>query len=167
MTEKTPRAWAWPVGIAVGLGGVGIANAIMISIALTHPSAPASTDHWAESLAWDQELALRERSVALGWSIAAIGWRDESLELRLVDAQGRELAGLRGAITLERSDTTAHDLRVELRELGEGRYRADGTAAQTGLVRLTLDVENPSGERFVTRQQLELGTLPELAEALR
>jgi nitrogen fixation protein FixH len=161
MTEQ--RAWAWPVGIAVGLGFVVIANAIMITIALTHPSAPASADHWAESLAWDEELALRERSAALGWSLAAIGWRDESLELRLLDAQGRALTGLSGTVTLERSDTADHDLRLELRELGEGRYVADG-AAQAGLVRLTLAVVDASDQRFVTRQQLELGELPLLEE---
>lgn len=166
MTEQH-RAWAWPVGIAVGLGLVGVANAIMISIAISHPSAPASVDHWAESLAWDRELALRERSVALGWSIAAIGWSGESLELRLIDGEGRSLPGLRGTVTLERSDTVDTDLRIELRERGEGRYLADKAAAQTGLVRLTLDVSNAAGDRFVTRQQLDLGTLTTLAEVSR
>lgn len=163
MTEQR-RAWAWPVGIATGLGLVVIANAIMISIAISHPSTPASDDHWAESLAWDQELALREHSVALGWSIAAIGWQGEGLALRVVDRDGRSLAGLRGTVTLERADTAAHDLRVELRELEDGRYLADGAADQRGLVRLTLDVTDTNGERFVTRQQLELETLPTLDE---
>lgn len=160
------RTWGWPVGIVVGLGTVAIANAIMISIAISHPSAPASTDHWAESLAWDQELALREHSLALGWSLAAIGWHGQDLELRLIDAQGQALTGLHGTITLQRSDTADRDLRVELLELERGRYLAAGATDHSGLVRLTLDVMSPSGERFVARQQLDLGALPVLAETM-
>lgn len=160
-------SWSWPVGIATGLGLVVAANAIMIAIAISHPSAPASTDHWAESLAWDHELALRDRSVALGWSIAALGRHGDGLALRVIDREGRALAGLRGTVTLERADTAAHDLRVELRELDAGRYLADGAASQRGLVRLTLDVVNQAGERFVTRQQLELDALPLLEEVRR
>jgi nitrogen fixation protein FixH len=159
-----PRAWGWPIGIVIGLGSVAIANAIMITIALSNPSTPASRDHWAESLAWDRELELRERSAALGWSIASIGWQGrERLELRLIDAQGQPLVGLRGSATLERSDTANHDLRVALRELGEGRYSVDDLPSKTGLVRLTLDVERESGERFVAHQRLELGALPEVS----
>ncbi len=154
------RSWAWPVGIAVGLGCVGIANAIMISIALSNPSTPASADHWAESLAWDQELELRERSAALGWALTGVARLDgDRLAVALVDAQGRPLTGLRGSLSLERSDSAAHDVRLELRELGEGRYEASGAPAR-GLVRLTLDVEDRQGRRFVTRQQLELDALP-------
>ncbi|MFO7562299.1 MAG: FixH family protein [Enhygromyxa sp.] len=163
--SENQRAWGWPVGIAVGLGAVGVANAIMVTIALTNPSTPASTDHWAESLTWDRELEQRERSAALGWSIASIAWHDparDRMELRLVDAEGRPVPGLRGTVTLERSDTAAHDARVELRELGSGRYLADGVASKTGLVRLTLEVERSTGERFVSRQRLELGALPEV-----
>jgi nitrogen fixation protein FixH len=170
MTEQRDRAWGWPLGIGIGLGLVGVANAIMISIALSHPSAPASTDHWAESLAWDRELELREHSAALGWSITTIAWRDQArdrLELRLVDGDGRPLVGLRGSVTLERSDSAEHDLRLELRELGEGRYLADGTPARAGLVRLTVDVEDRQGERFVARRQIELDGIPVLTnEAL-
>ncbi len=163
---QTRRAWGWPVGIVVGLGFVGVANAIMISIALSHPSAPAAEDHWAESLTWDRELELRERSAALGWSIETIGWRDEGRErvqLRVVDGDGRPLAGLRGNVTLQRSDTANRDVRLELLDLGDGRYLTDGAAAKAGLVRLTLDVEDPRGERFVSRRQITLDELPVLA----
>lgn len=158
-----PRAWGWPVGIATGLGLVVVANAIMITIAISHPSAPASADHWAESLAWDRELELRQRSAALGWSIAAIGWADQSLQLQLVDVDGRPLVGLRGSVTLERADTAAHDVRLDLRELGSGVYVVDDVPIATGLVRSTLDVEDRHGRRFVTRRPLELGALPEVS----
>jgi len=167
-----PRSY-WPVGIVVGLGAVIVANAIMITIAVSNPSMPAAQDHWAESLAWDRELELRERSAALGWSVAGLGWTDagrEGVGLDLVDREGRALTGLRGSVAIERADTLDQDVRVELRELGEGRYVVDApnqAIAQTGLVRLTLDVQAVTGERFVVRQALDLAAVPVLEAAPR
>ena len=166
MSENSPpqaRAWGWPVGIVVGLGLVVVANAIMISIALSNPSTPAASDHWAESLDWDRELDLRERSAALGWSVATIAWSNadrNGVELLLVDAHERPLIGLRGSVALERSDSAEQDVRLELRELGDGRYAAGPVPASRGLVRSTVDVEDRHGERFMTRQQIALDELP-------
>jgi nitrogen fixation protein FixH len=160
------RGLAWPIGIAVGLGAVVIANAIMITIALSNPSAPAAKDHWAESLRWEQELEQRQRSAALGWSIASLAWREpghERIELRLIDRDGAPLVGLRGTLTLQRSDTAAYDVELDLVELGEGRYLADGEPNTSGLVRLTLTVERDT-QRYVSQQQIELGALPVISE---
>lgn len=162
-----------PFFIILGLGAVVVANAIMITIAVSNPSLPAAQDHWAESLSWDRELAQRERSAALGWSLAGLGWSDagrERLGLDLVDGEGRALTGLRGSLALERADTLAHDRRLELRELGGGRYLVEAldqgqgqsygqVIGARGLVRLTLDVQALGGERFVTRQAVDLATL--------
>jgi nitrogen fixation protein FixH len=158
-------AKAWPIGIGVGLGAVAIANAIMISIALSHPSAPAAEDHWAESLAWDRELELRERSAALGWSVASLTRVDDRrLAVELIDAEGRPLAGLEGSVTLERSDSAAHDRSFALREAGEGRYLGLDELPSAGLYRLTFDLRASSGERFVTRQRVDLGALPQASQ---
>lgn len=162
-TPSSRRAWAWPVGIVVGLGFVVSANAVMISIALLHPSTPAAADHWAESMTWDRELAVREHSAALGWSIATLGWRDASrdhVELRLLDADGEPLPGLRGRVTLERSDSAEYDVSLGLLEIGDGRYVTDEATTTTGLVRMTLEVEDRRGVRFVTHRSVTLDELP-------
>ncbi|MCA9696172.1 MAG: FixH family protein [Myxococcales bacterium] len=153
--EPASRNLAWPVGIVVGLGFVVVANAIMIGVAVSHPSAPAAGDHWAESLAWDQELELRERSAALGWSIAELGGDARGLTLRLLDDRGRPLTGLRGELRLERADSTSHDARLSLIDLGEGRYRSE-PAPISGLVHVALDVQDPAGNRFVAQRSIEI-----------
>lgn len=151
---------AWPIGVVAGLSAVVIMNAIMIGIAISHPPTPASADHWSESLDWDRELALREHSAALAWSVAWLGRSsDRTLALDLIDAQGQALRGLRGAVRLERSDSAAHDLELPLREAGEGRYLALGELPARGLYRVTIDVRSAAGERFVTHTQIELDAL--------
>lgn len=159
---------AWPVGIVVGLGFVVVANAIMIGIALSHPSVPAAEDHWAESLDWDRELAQRERSAALGWSVVEIGASAElpgAVELRVVDREGRALTGLSGTLALERSDSDRFDRELKLVELGEGRYRSAEGVPQSGSFELELALRSPAGERFVTRSRVDLGALPASWEA--
>ena len=148
---------AWPIGIAVGLGSVGVANAIMISIALSHPSTPAAKDHWAESLDWDRELAVREASAALGWSIDALTQRDDgTLELSLHDADARALLGAHGTVALARADRADLDCTLALQELGGGRYVVVGELPPHGLYRVTLDISRDDGERFVVTRELAL-----------
>ena len=48
---------------------VAMANAWMISKAVSNPSVPASEDHWADNLAINEELEEREASAALGWRV--------------------------------------------------------------------------------------------------
>jgi nitrogen fixation protein FixH len=135
----------------------------MISIALSHPSAPASADHWAESLAWDRELAVREASAALGWSIAALEQRDDgTIELELHDADAHALLGLRGSVSLARSDRADWDVTLELRELGAGRYVVVGELPPRGLYQVTVDVQRGPSERFVVTRQLWLRGEPQV-----
>ena len=160
---------AWPIGVIVGLGAVVVTNMIMISIAISHPSAPASTDHWRESLDWDRELALREHSAALAWSVDGLGRSSDghTLAMDLLDADRQALRGLQGVVRLERSDSVAHDLELPLHEAGDGRYLALGELPARGLYRVTIDVHSATGERFVSHTRVELGDLPALARAAR
>lgn len=155
---------AWPIGVIVGLGAVVITNAVMIWIALSHPSTPASADHWGESLDWDRELAVREHSAALAWSVAQLGRSSDerTLALDMIDAEGQALRGLTGAVRLERSDSATHDLELPLHEAGDGRYLALGELPTHGLYRVTIDVHSATGEHFVTHQRVELATLTAL-----
>ncbi|MFV8753570.1 FixH family protein [Nannocystaceae bacterium ST9] len=156
-------SWRGPIAVIAGLSGVVITNLIMIGIALSHPSLPASVDHWAESLAWEQELERRAHSRELGWSIAALAREGQALELTIVDAEQRPLAGLRGSVTLRRADR-GDDHELSLVERGEGRYRGEPAIPSAGLYELTVALEDPSGEQFSARRWLDLAQL-DVAEA--
>lgn len=154
------RALAWPIGIVTGLAVVVVANAIMIGIALSNPSTKASEDHWAEAMAWDQELERRAQSRALGWSLARLERDGENrLVVRVIDREGAALLGLEGSLALQRSDSAAHDRELALVELGEGRYRSDAAVPAGGLFELRFELHDHSGATFVQRQRLELDAL--------
>ncbi|NVB40598.1 FixH family protein [Pseudenhygromyxa sp. WMMC2535] len=151
---------AWPIGIVVGLGIVLVANAIMITVAVSHPSVPAAEDHWRESMDWDRELEAREASAALGWTMGEFTRSDEgALEMRILDAAGEPLPGLAGELRLERADDASRDASLTLVDLGEGRYRSQTSAPERGLVRLELDVHDAGGRRFVASRNVELDAL--------
>ncbi|GEM_PF-2232107 len=157
------RRVAWPVGIVVGLGFVVVVNGVMISVALSNPSAPASLDHWAESLVWEDELEQRERSAALGWSLREVSRDDQGgLELYIVDREGGALQGAQGSLRIERADDSSRDQAYELSELGGGRYRSVRAVPETGFFQVELDLirlTRGREEHFVVRWTVDLGEL--------
>lgn len=160
-SSPDPRDRRGPIAIVFGLGCVIVANAIMIGIALTHPSIPATRDHWAESLAWDQELERRAHSRALGWTIATLERERDALALEVHDAQGRPLAGLQGSVTLRRADTGADDRTLALVEIGSGRYRSAESIPAAGLVELHVELHDAGGDAFGEQRWLELSSFEE------
>ena len=150
-------AKAWPIGIIVGLGFVVVANAVMISIAISNPSAPAAKDHWVASQAWNEQLELRERSAKLGWSVTTIKRElgSNALVVHLADREGRPVEGLEGEVVVSRADTAAHDASAAFVELGGGQYRVALEVLPSGRVWLDLDVHDDAGQRFVSRETLD------------
>ena len=145
-TSPDPRASLWPWGIALGLAAVVGANAIMISIAVSHPSAPADPDHYARALAFDDEIAAREASKALGWTmqlepceVTAEGGCELRLELR--DADGHPLEGLSVQVEAQRHDSEAYDQSFTLEGRGPGVYAAPWPAPRRGLWALRFRAE--------------------------
>ena len=91
MSEReNERSW-WPMGIVAGLGVVFVANAIMITFALTNPSVMVSEDPYADALAYDRVIAERDAAKALGWSVELSPCDDDTCTVTMLvrDAQGR------------------------------------------------------------------------------
>jgi nitrogen fixation protein FixH len=144
---KGPRRNPWPWGIGIGLGVVVAVNALMIHIAISHPSAPASRDHYGESQRWDEVQAARGRSRALGWRVelepcASLGADGCPLVLRVRDAAGLPVAGLHGTIVAQRADDPALDREAEVVARAElGGYEARLALARPGLYALSIRLE--------------------------
>lgn len=144
---KGPLKNPWPWGIGLGLGAVVMANAFMIHIAISHPSAPASRDHYGESLHWNEVQAERGRARALGWQVelepcAHLGPEGCPLALRVRDAAGAPVKGLRGTITAQRADDPRLDREAELAASVEaGDYQGQLALARPGLYTLSIRLE--------------------------
>lgn len=160
--SDAPRDLGGPIAIVVGLGVVVIANAIMISLALSRPSIPATTDHWAESLAWDRELERRAHSRALGWSVRELRRDQQALALSIVDAEQRPITGLHGSLTLRRADRGTDDHTLTLIEIDAGRYRSEQAIPDTGLYELAVALRDADGDEFAAHRWLELDSLDSL-----
>lgn len=143
---KRTRRSPWPWGIGIGLGVVVLANAIMIHIAVSHPSAPASEDHYAESLRWGQVQAERQRARELGWHVelrpcSTLGADGCPVALSVVDAQGAPVAGLSGRVVAQRADDTTLDRELELVEQGGGEYGGNLELGRPGLYSVSIRLE--------------------------
>jgi nitrogen fixation protein FixH len=144
---KAPWKNPWPWGIGLGLGGVVAANAVMFHIAVSHPSVPASSDHYGESQRWDEVQAERRRAVALGWQVelepcASLDPEGCALALRVRDAAGAPVAGLRGTISAQRADDSALDRQASVAARGHaGDYEGRLALARPGLYTVSIRLE--------------------------
>lgn len=144
---KAPWQNPWPWGIGVGLGVVVAVNAFMIHIAVSHPSAPASRDHYGESQRWDEVQAERGRARALHWQVelqscASLAAEGCPLALRVRDAAGAPVAGLRGTIRAQRADDPGLDREAEVSaRAAAGDYEGRLALARPGLYTLSIRLE--------------------------
>lgn len=144
---KGPLHNPWPWGIGLGLGVVVAVNVFMVHIAVTHPSAPASRDHYGESLHWDEVQAERGHARALHWRVelqpcASVTAEGCPLALRVRDAAGAPVAGLRGTIRAQRADDPALDREAEVSASAvAGDYEAHLALARPGLYTLSIRLE--------------------------
>jgi nitrogen fixation protein FixH len=127
----------------IGLGIVFVANGIMVSKALEHPSAPAAKDHYVEAEHYDEVLAEREAAAALGWTVdvqACPRGVDSgcALTITVADRDGAPVPGLSGSVAASRADTTALDRTGTLEAAAPGRYRTVLDLAEGGAYRFEL-----------------------------
>ncbi|MCA9652111.1 MAG: FixH family protein [Myxococcales bacterium] len=152
----------WPWGIGIGLGVVVVANAIMIHIALSHPSAPAAADHYAESQRWSEVQAERQRAQELGWTVelrpcAQLDASGCALRLEVRDAQGEVVPGLHGRVSAQRADDVTLDRDAELAEISAGEYEGTLALARPGLYALSIRLEGGPAP-WVDERRIEVGS---------
>lgn len=137
----------WPWGIAIGLGIVVVANAWMIHTAVSHPSAPASVDHYAESTRWDEIQAERSRAQALGWRVEVqpcATLEDDGcvVQLSVRDDAGEPVSGLRGRVRAQRADDVSLDREASVQGMDEaGHYEAGLALSRPGLYSVSIRLE--------------------------
>lgn len=144
--KRSPRSSGWPWGIALGLFAVIAINLTMVWIAVSHPSAPASDDHYAEAERYDEELDERTRALELGWRVDLkvcdpSGPHPCTVELEVRDADQRPVRGLAGRVEAQRSDDARLDRDAAITEVGEGLYRANLGLGRGGLYTFSLRLE--------------------------
>ncbi|MCA9705396.1 MAG: FixH family protein [Myxococcales bacterium] len=158
---KAPWHNPWPWGIGLGLGVVVVANAVMIHLATSHPSAPASSDHYGDSLRWSEIQAERGRARALGWQVALepcarLGGDGCELRVTVRDRAGGPVPGLRGHVSARRADDPALDREAEVHAAERaGEYRGRLALARPGLYTVSIRLEGGEAP-WVDERRLEV-----------
>lgn len=160
-----PRIKGWHVlaGMIVFFGIIFFVNGIFLYQALSTHTGVIATEPYRKGLAYNERIAADEQQRALGWSedfqLSAAG---DKLVLKLSDAAGRPIAGLRIAGLIGRPSTTEHDVRLELSEPTTGIYEARFAALDAGtwMVNLEASELTSSGEHIVWRARKRLWRTP-------
>lgn len=145
--ERAGRS-VW-VGIIAGLGFVVTANAVMITIAVRNPPALATEDHYGDGMRYDEVIASRTQSEALGWRVVVEPCRYDEASCRfrveVRDAEGRAVPGLAGDLSLRRADTAAFDRVAKVKIAGPEHYEADVELGAAGLYEVSIDLRGADG----------------------
>lgn len=153
---RDPRRAAGPWAVVLGLITAVAINLGMVWIAVAHRSAPVPGDPEADALGFDDTLAQRRASAALGWRVEVGPCRTGAagqceLTIDVLDRDGRGVEDLRGRVVARRADDASFDRDAELRPLGLGHYAATLPTGAPGryALAITLDGEASAwgGER--------------------
>jgi len=154
------KGWYWP-WIIVGILVAGIVpNLVLVAVALNDPSFAVVDDYYEKARHWDEEMARRRASRALGWHVEFAvdpvegrpGFRRVHATVR--DRDGRPLQGCR--IELE----TFHNARAAYRQKAslewDGRtHAATLPMRRAGIWVFRFDVTR-KGEQFSETARREL-----------
>lgn len=86
------QRWGWPIGIVcVFMTSLTICT-VTVVLATNNPSAITEEDYYAKAVAWDDLVAERRASEALGWK-AKVRVTHDAFELDLEDDRGHAVLG--------------------------------------------------------------------------
>ncbi|RMG12758.1 MAG: hypothetical protein D6731_13340 [Planctomycetota bacterium] len=153
--ERDPGASRrWTLAIVSLLGFGVFVHGVLLAYALSDPSAVAEPDYYAKALAWDEHLRQEAQNRALGWRLEVSATPRPSgqrLFVRLLDRDGRPLAGAKVHVLAFHKARRAESIEVELPEVSGG-YAAELPARRPGLWELRFACQH-GGQRFTLRTE--------------
>ena len=133
------RGWYWPLLLGgLLLAGVS-ANLFLLMRATGDPSFAVESDYYAKAVAWDAHQAQAAKNAALGWSAAlevapaSLVTGDAGVVLRLVDRDGRPVAGAKVTLEAFHNARAAAVVHAVLEENAEHAYLAQAPVVRPGL----------------------------------
>ena len=125
------RGTVWIVIVVGLLVGNAVAMGVLVAEA-GDPTPRVMPDYYRKAIAWDETVAARRASDALGWSARA-SLEGDRLAVELVDATGAPLRGAAVTITARPRSRADEITAATLAEGAPGRYAAAVGLARAGL----------------------------------
>lgn len=119
----------WKLVPVVLLGSTVAFGAWRVAVVLDDPSFAVEEDYYERGEHWDDEIAARAASAALGWNVTleaeavAVGDGGEDRLVLVVGNTEGPVTGLTGEVQAFHNADPAHPREAVVEELGDGRYR--------------------------------------------
>lgn len=158
------RGMQWPIAVAVVLALTVIGDVWVAVIASRDEAFAVEPDYYRKAVNFDDEMALRAASRALGWQLAPAlqlgraGTRGR-VSITLRDSAGTPLTGARVELLAMHNARASHQLSATLADLGAGTYEAPLDAERPGEWELRFLVTRGT-DRFAVRDRIDAAILP-------
>lgn len=163
-SRKAGRFWG---GLIVGLLAAQLLiGGFAIVLATGNPSAAIVPDYYEKALNWDQEMAARAESRALGWAVeisagaSADRLGDRTVVVSLTDGEGAAIEDASVTARLYHHARASAPQTVDFAHRGGGRYVARPRMVRSGLWQVEATVTRGSGEagaeRFVADETVDV-----------
>lgn len=134
--------WYWPL-IIVGLLSLPVIFGGWLAWEATHdPNELIEKDYYKKAVAWDQQMAKRKASQALGWKAEIQTLRQSvpgsavPVTVRLVGADNLPLVGAKATIRLLHNRDPKNPVKLDLAEASAGTYQAQVVLTHPGMYQL-------------------------------
>lgn len=118
------RQHLWIIAPA-GLASVAIiANVLLAVTAFGDPSFAVEEDYYQKAVDWDEELAERRQSAALGWTVALSTPAGGLLRADITDKDGAAVIGAHVEVVLFHYARASERNKALMKEVAPGRYGA-------------------------------------------
>ena len=128
---------------------VFLANGIMLFFALDTWTGLTTDRAYQEGLAYNEQIAERERQAALGWQVSFEAVPDGPghvvFDLQVADDRGIPVTAASVAVSLTRPTHEGHDLAATLSHLGRGHYAGEADLPLPGQWQVEIVIEEPRG----------------------
>lgn len=160
-TQQANRRAAWRWGsFVVGLLSLQVTGGVLaIMLATGDQSVAVVPDYHEKALHWDDEVAARRASAALGWKYEAdsfSGQEASGLAIKLTDSQGQPIDSVSGELQLYHHARASQVRRVAIPPGNLGSLRLADCFAADGHWQVSIDVQDRSGNRFVDSREMEI-----------
>ncbi|HVU04551.1 MAG TPA: FixH family protein [Polyangiaceae bacterium] len=146
----------WAAFPAVLLGGLVTIVMGMAYVAVSDPSFAVTDGYYARALSWDEQVAARTRSAALGWKGEVHATRmpegDVEVVVRLTDRAGKPVTGTHVDVTAFPVALSRYVSRGVLVESAPGEYRVRIPLRRDGWTEIDVDATR-GGDRFTQTER--------------
>jgi nitrogen fixation protein FixH len=153
-------AWRWGSFVVGMLSLQVVLGVVAVMLATGDQSVAVIPDYYDKALAWDEQMAEREASKALGWQVEFVetdyGQLGSGLQINLKDAADAPIEIESGTVQLYRHARAAEVMVAPVVQADDGVIELASCFSHHGLWQVELNVIDRDGNRFVESRRMDI-----------